>query len=75
MHTDSRLIPPTATEATAITTPSQLPNAADQEFHQHRFTAGADLVWCATYQWVTVVAGNANLPCRNHRRPNTLPPC
>ena len=47
-----------------MTTPAQLLDAAEQEFRQHRFTSGADLVWDATYQSVAIAARRANLPCR-----------
>ena len=46
-------------------TPTQLLDAAEQEFRQHRFTAGADLVWNAAYQSIAAAARHANLPCRN----------
>ena len=48
-------------------TPAQLLDAAEQEFRQHRFTAGADLVWDAACQPVALAAGRANLPCRNEQ--------
>lgn len=48
-----------------MTNPSKLLDAAEQEFRQHRFAAGADLVWDAVYQSVVTAAGQADLPCRN----------
>ena len=47
-----------------MTTPSKLLDAAEQEFRQHRFTTGANLVWDAAYQSVAIAARRANLPCR-----------
>lgn len=48
-------------------TPTQLLNRAEQEFRQHRFTSGADLVWDAAYQSVAIAAKHANLPCNNEQ--------
>ena len=48
-----------------MTTPTQLLDAAEQEFRHHRFTAGANLVWDAAYQSVASAASRDNLPCRN----------
>lgn len=50
-----------------MTTPTQLLDAAEQEFRQHRFTAGANLVWDAARQPVAAAASRDNLPCRNEQ--------
>ena len=50
-----------------MTTPAQLLDAAEQEFRQRRFTAGAELVWDAAYQSVAAAAVRNNLPCRNEQ--------
>ena len=50
-----------------MTTPTQLLDAAEQEFQQHRLMAGANLVWNAVYQTVAAAGRNANLPCRSEQ--------
>ena len=50
-----------------MTTPAQMLDAAEQEFQQHRLTAGANLVWDAVYQTVAAAGRNANLPCRSEQ--------
>ena len=48
-------------------TPTQLLDAAEQEFQHHRLTAGANLVWDAVYQTVATAGRKANLPCHNEQ--------
>ena len=50
-----------------MTTPVQLLDAAEQEFRQHRLTAGANLVWDAVYQTVAAAGRKANLSCRSEQ--------
>ena len=53
-----------------MTTPTRLLDAAEQEFQHHRLTAGANLVWDATYQ--SVAAAPTCLAARR-MRPTTRP--
>lgn len=50
-------------EAISMNTPTQMLDAAEQEFRNHRFLDGANLVWDATCQSITTAARRFNLPC------------
>ena len=54
-------------EAIPMNTPTEMLDAAEREFRNNQFQAGANLVWDAACQFITTAARRVNLPCNSER--------